>query len=221
VIRVLVVDDQSLVRAGVALLLRTAGGFEVVGEASDGHEAVELAGRLRPEVVLMDIRMPRVDGVEATRRILARHPQTRVLMLTTFAEDADVYGALGAGAIGYLVKDGPPEQLIEAVQRAAHGDPMLAPAVLRRVVAQAVSSRELEDRPADELHGLSERERQVLALVGAGRSNAEIGRELHVGITTVKTHVSSVMEKLRLRNRVQAAVVAHRTGLVDDEFNVV
>ncbi len=223
-IRVLVVDDQALVRAGVALLLRTAGDFEVIGEAADGNEAVRLAERLHPDVVLMDLRMPRSDGIEATRRILDRRPNARVLVLTTFAEDADVYGALGAGAIGYVVKDGAPEELVEAVRRAARGESLLAPPVLARIVHRAIVAHDQErqpqnPRPAAALRLLSPREREVLALVGAGLSNAEIGARLHLGITTVKSHVSAAMEKLNLRNRVQAAVVAHRLGLVDDAFN--
>ncbi|MCW3841786.1 response regulator transcription factor [Micromonospora yasonensis] len=222
-IRVLVVDDQTLVRAGVGLLLRTAGGFEVVGEAGDGQEAVRLAERLRPDVILMDLRMPRMDGIEATRRILERQPSARVLVLTTFADDANVYGALGAGALGYLVKDGAPEELVEAVRRAARGEAPLAPSVLARVLRRALAAHQRDrepDRPTA-LRSLSTREREVLALVGAGLSNAEIGARLHLGVTTVKTHVSAAMEKLDLRNRVQAAVLAHRLGLVDDDFNPV
>ncbi|MFG3558179.1 response regulator [Micromonospora sp. NPDC047557] len=225
-IRVLVVDDQALVRAGVGLLLRTAGDFEVVGEAGDGLDAVRLSERLHPDVVLMDLRMPRLDGIEATRRILARQPGVRVLVLTTFADDADVYGALGAGAIGYLVKDGAPEDLLDAVRRAVRGESLVAPRVLARIVQRAISAHDREARagtgdPQPALRLLSTREREVLALVGAGLSNAEIGALLHLGVTTVKTHVSAVMEKLELRNRVQAAVVAHRLGLVDDDFNPV
>jgi DNA-binding NarL/FixJ family response regulator len=209
------------------MLLSTAGGFEIAGEASDGHEAVMAAARLRPDVILMDIRMPRVDGIEATRRILESRPHARVLVLTTFADDANLYGALGAGAVGFLVKDGPPEEMIDAVRRAARGEPLLAPPVLARIVARALQAHHETDReanrtPADTpppaLGQLSGREREVLALVGAGLSNAEIGETLHLGVTTVKTHVSAAMDKLGLRNRVQAAVVAHRLGLVDDDF---
>ncbi|NJC71123.1 response regulator transcription factor [Planosporangium thailandense] len=222
-IRVLVVDDQALVRAGVTALLRAAG-HEVVGEAADGHEAVRLAERLRPDVVLMDIRMPRVDGVEATRRIVTALPATRVVMLTTFDDDAEVYGALQAGAVGYLVKDGEPTAMLEAVARAGQGEPLLAPRVLARIVGRALQAHEQSTAghpaaPAT-LSALTTRERQVLALVGAGLSNAEIGRALHLGVTTVKTHVSAAMVKLGLRNRVQAAVAAHRLGLVDDDFRV-
>lgn len=224
--RVLVVDDQALVRAGVTLLLRTAG-EDVVGEAADGHEAVRLAARLHPDVILMDLRMPRLDGIEATRRILAALPSTHVVMLTTFDDDAEVYGALQAGAVGYLLKDGEPEAMVDAVRRAARGEPLLAPAVLARVVARAVQAHHATAKDTEngvdaaELTRLTPRERQVLTLVGAGHSNAEIGHALHLGVTTVKSHVAAITEKLRLRNRVQAAVVAHRLGLVDDDFRPV
>jgi DNA-binding NarL/FixJ family response regulator len=222
-IRVLVVDDQALVRAGVTLLLRTAG-EDVVGEAADGLQAVRLAERLRPEVILMDLRMPRLDGVEATRRILSSHPAIRIVMLTTFDEDAEVYGSLRAGAVGYLLKDGEPQAMIDAVRRAAQGESLLAPAVLTRIVRRAIQSHD-EDVPGDitdpsTLATLTPRERDVLALVGTGKSNAEIAETLHLGVTTVKTHVASVTDKLRLRNRIQAAVVAHRLGLVDDTFQL-
>ena len=224
-IRVLVVDDQALVRGGVCLMLRTAG-EDVVGEAPDGNQAVRLADRLRPDVILMDLRMPHMDGIEATRRILAAHPAIRILMLTTFDEDAEVYGALQAGAVGYLLKDGSPDTLIDAVRRAAHGESLLAPAVLAKVVARAVHAHRhdtADNRVAgrDDLALLSPRERQVLSLLGAGRSNAEIGAVLHLGVTTVKSHVAAVTEKLSLRNRVQAAVRAHQLGLIDDDFRPV
>ncbi|MFG3702471.1 LuxR C-terminal-related transcriptional regulator [Micromonospora sp. NPDC047620] len=172
----------------------------------------------------MDLRMPRMDGIEATRRILDRQPSARVVVLTTFADDVNVYGVLGAGAIGYLVKDGAPEELVDAVRRAARGEALLAPPVLARVLRRALAAHDRErepDRSAAALRLLSAREREVLALVGAGLSNAEIGARLHLGVTTVKTHVSGAMEKLALRNRVQAAVLAHRLGLVDDDFNPV
>jgi DNA-binding NarL/FixJ family response regulator len=215
VIRVLVVDDQAIVRAGVTMLLRSAG-HDVVGEAADGVEAVRLTERLRPDVVLMDIRMPRLDGIEATRRILDAQPATRIVVLTTFTEDDEVYGALRAGAIGFLVKDGEPAAMVDAVQRAVRGEPLIAPPVLARIVAKAVAAHDSAEAPS---HSLTHREQDVLALVGAGLSNAEIGTELHLGVTTVKTHVSAAMEKLGLRNRVQAAVLAHRLGLVDEDFN--
>jgi DNA-binding NarL/FixJ family response regulator len=228
VIRAVVVDDQGLVRAGVRVLLQTADDVEVVGEAADGHEAVRLAERLRPDVVLMDIRMPRVDGIEATRRILAAVPQTNILMLTTFADDDDVYGALTAGAVGFLVKDGEPEDMIDAVRRAARGEPLLAPSVLARVVERARRSHSADrasatqpDADAETLARLTPRETDVLTLIGAGLSNADIAAKLHVGVTTVKTHVVALLDKLGARNRVQAGVLAHRLGLVDDEFRPV
>ncbi|WP_432192341.1 response regulator [Streptomyces sp. bgisy027] len=222
-IRVLVADDQALVRAGVTLLLRTAG-EDVVAEAADGQEAVRLAERLRPDVILMDLRMPRLDGIEATRRILASVPGTHVLMLTTFDDDAEVYGALRAGAVGYLLKDGAPDAMIDAVRRAARGEPLLAPSVLSRVLAHALKahldSAENTEAGLGPARGdtLTQREREVLALVGAGHSNAEIAEALHLGVTTVKSHVGAITQKLHLRNRIQAAVVAHQLGLVDDDF---
>ena len=222
-IRALVVDDQGLVRAGVRVLLETAPDIEVVGEAADGNDAVRLAGRLHPDVVLMDIRMPRVDGIEATRRILAAAPQTNVLMLTTFADEEYVYGALTAGAVGFLVKDGEPNDMIDAVRRAARGEPLLAPSVLARVVERARRSHDA-DRAAEAernhtmLAKLTPRERDVLTLVGAGLSNMDIAARLKLGVTTVKTHIVAILDKLGARNRVQAAVLAHRLGLVDDDF---
>nr|WP_275414475.1 response regulator transcription factor [Planotetraspora kaengkrachanensis] len=216
VIRVVVADDQALVRAGVRMMLEAAGDMEVCGEAADGAEAVRLADRHRPDVLLMDLRMPRVDGLEATRRILAADPAARIVVLTTFSDDVNVYSALRAGALGFLVKDDPPDRMVEAVRRAALGEPLLAPSVLRRLVDRALAAERQTARVPD---SLTERELQVLTLVGMGLSNAEIGDRLHVGVTTVKSHVAAIMEKLELRNRTQAAVVAHRFGLVDAEFN--
>ncbi|MEV4114350.1 response regulator transcription factor [Nonomuraea sp. NPDC049695] len=218
-IRVLVADDQALVRAGVRMLLQAAGDMEVVGEAEDGAEAVRLAERHLPDVILMDLRMPRVDGLEAIKRVLAARPGIRIVVLTTFAEDADVYAALRAGAVGFLVKDDEPERMVDAVRRAATGEQLLAPSVLRRVVERFLSAEEQAAAPPPA--GLTERELEVLALVGTGLSNAEIADELHVGVTTVKTHIAAAMDKLGLRNRIQAAVVAHRTGLVDASFRPV
>ncbi|WP_432933742.1 response regulator [Microbispora sp. CA-135349] len=217
-IRVVVADDQALVRAGVRMMLEAAGDVEVCGEAADGAEAVRLAERHRPDVVLMDLRMPRVDGLEATRRILAAQPSARIVVLTTFAEDENLYAALGAGALGFLVKDDPPARMVESVRRAATGEAPLAPSVLRRVVERALAA----ERQAVPLPpGLTGREAQVLTLVGMGLSNAEIAGRLHVGVTTVKSHVAAIIDKLGLRNRTQAAVMAHRFGLVDTGFNPV
>ncbi|GIH80473.1 response regulator [Planobispora longispora] len=218
-IRVVIADDQALVRAGVRMLLEAAGEMEVCGEAVDGSQALQLAERLRPDVLLMDLRMPVMDGLEASRRILGAWPAARIVILTTFAEDENVYAALRAGAIGFLVKDDEPERMVDAVRRAASGEPLLAPSVLRRVVERALAAEEQETPrvPAR----LTERELEVLALVGTGLSNAEIADALHVGVTTVKTHVSTAMDKLGLRNRIQAAVVAHRIGLVDAGFRPV
>ncbi|GAA2669233.1 MULTISPECIES: response regulator transcription factor [Nonomuraea] len=217
-IRVVVADDQALVRAGVRMLLQAAGDMEVVGEAEDGAEAVRLAEHHRPDVVLMDLRMPRVDGLEAIKRILGSQPGAKIVVLTTFADDANVYAALRVGALGFLVKDDEPERMVDAVRRAASGEQLLAPSVLRRVVERALAA-EQQATPAPV--GLTERELEVLALVGTGLSNAEIADRLHVGVTTVKTHVGSAMDKLGLRNRIQAAVVAHRIGLVDAAFRPV
>ncbi|MFI6737368.1 response regulator [Nonomuraea sp. NPDC050451] len=218
-IRVLVADDQALVRAGVRMLLQATGDMEVVGEAVDGAEAVRLAERHLPDVILMDLRMPRVDGLEAIKRVLAARPGARIVVLTTFADDANVYAALRAGAVGFLVKDDEPERMVDAVRRAAAGEQLLAPSVLRRVVERFLDAEEQAAAPPPA--GLTERELEVLALVGTGLSNAEIAEELHVGVTTVKTHIAAAMEKLGLRNRIQAAVVAHRTGLVDASFRPV
>jgi DNA-binding NarL/FixJ family response regulator len=213
VIRVLLADDQELVRAGFRLILELAD-LEVVGEARDGAEAVELARELDPDVVLMDVRMPRMDGIEATRRLALAGLRARVLVLTTFDLDQHVYDALQAGASGFLLKDVDRERLVEAVRTVAAGEALLAPPVLRRLVAHYVQSPPAElARPAG-LDELSERELEVLRLIGRGLSNAEIAAELVISLATVKTHVRHVLQKLRLRDRVQAVVVAYESGLV-------
>jgi len=213
VIRVLLADDQELVRAGFRLILELAD-LEVVGEARDGAEAVELARELDPDVVLMDVRMPRMDGIEATRRLALAGLRARVLVLTTFDLDQHVYDALQAGASGFLLKDVDRERLVEAVRTVAAGEALLAPPVLRRLVAHYVESPPAAlARPAG-LDDLSERELEVLRLIGRGLSNAEIAAELVISLATVKTHVRHVLQKLRLRDRVQAVVVAYESGLV-------
>ena len=214
-IRVLVADDQSLVRAGFRMLLAGEPDLEIVAEAANGLEAVEKAARFRPTVVLMDIRMPELDGLEATRRILAADEEARVLILTTFDLDEYVYEALRAGASGFVLKDDPPEQLLAAIRLVAEGAGLLSPAVTRRVIERfARLPRAEAPRGAAEL---TERERDVLRLVARGLSNAEIGRELFIGETTVKTHVTHILQKLGLRDRVQAVVLAYETGLFADD----
>jgi len=211
---VLLADDQELVRSGFRLLLELAG-LDVVGEAADGAEAVELARRLGPDVVLMDVRMPRMDGLEATRRIGQAGLPTKVLVLTTFDLDEHVYDALRAGASGFLLKDVPRERLVEAVQTVAAGESLFAPSVLSRLVAHYVRRPPPSASAAPpELADLSARELEVLKLVARGRSNAEIAAELVVSLTTVKTHVSNLLAKLRLRDRVQAVVLAYESGLL-------
>jgi DNA-binding NarL/FixJ family response regulator len=214
-IRVLVADDQSMVRAGFRLLLSGEDGIEVVAEAENGLEAVDKAARFQPSVVLMDIRMPELDGLEATRRILALDPGARVLILTTFDLDEYIYEALQAGASGFVLKDDPPEQLIAAIRTVAAGDALLSPAVTRRVIQQFTRiPRAAQPSGLEQLTG---RERDVLRLVAQGLSNAEIGEQLYIGETTVKTHVTHVLQKLQLRDRVQAVVLAYQTGLLEPE----
>jgi DNA-binding NarL/FixJ family response regulator len=218
-IRVLVVDDQSMVRAGFRMLLADEADIEVVAEASNGKEAVEKAARFDPTVVLMDIRMPELDGLEATRRILAADPDARVLVLTTFDLDEYVYEALRAGASGFVLKDDPPEQLIAAVRTVASGDALLSPAVTKRVIG--AFTRMPRPAPPRELDDLSAREREVFRLVARGLSNAQIGKELFIGETTVKTHVTHILSKLGLHDRVQAVVLAYQTGVFDaDELEL-
>jgi DNA-binding NarL/FixJ family response regulator len=212
-IRVLVVDDQAMVRAGFRMLLGDEPDIEVVAEASTGIEAVSEAHRCRPDVVLMDIRMPELDGLEATKRILAADPSGRVLILTTFDLDEYVYRALRAGASGFVLKDDPPEQLIAAVRTVAAGEALLSPGVTRRVIQQF--TRVHQKAPPKAVETLTEREMDVYRLITRGYSNAEIGRELFISDTTVKTHVTRLLQKLDLRDRAQAIVLAYQTGLFE------
>jgi DNA-binding NarL/FixJ family response regulator len=213
VIRVLVVDDQHLVRAGFRMILEAEDDLTVVGEAANGLEAVELVPRARPDVVLMDVRMPVLDGIEATTRIRAlTGPQPAILVLTTFDLDEYVFSALRAGASGFLVKDTPPEQLVDAVRVVNRGDGLLSPGVTRRLIDDVARRRPVAPPPG--LASLTERELDVLRLVARGLSNAEIAAELYLGEATVKTHVGRVLAKLDLRDRVQAVVLAYECGLV-------
>jgi DNA-binding NarL/FixJ family response regulator len=214
-IRVLVADDQSMVRAGFRMLLADEEDIEVVAEASNGVEAVDKAARFHPSVVLMDIRMPELDGLEATRRILAADDKARILILTTFDLDEYIYEALSAGASGFVLKDAPPEQLIAAVRTVAAGDALLSPSVTKRVIKQF--TRAPHSAPPRELADLTERELDVFRLIARGLSNAEIGRELYISDTTVKTHITHILQKLNLRDRVQAVVLAYETGLFDTD----
>ena len=212
-IRVLVVDDQSMVRAGFRLLLADEPDLEVVAEASNGLEAVAQAARFHPDVILMDIRMPELDGLEATRRILAADSAARVLVLTTFNLDEYVYEALLAGASGFVLKDDPPEQLIAAVRIIAGGEALLSSAVTRRVIEHF--TRLHRQAPPAAVESLTARELEVFSLITRGLSNAEIGAELFISDTTVKTHVTRLLQKLDLRDRAQAIVLAYQTGLFD------
>ena len=211
-IRVLLVDDQALVRSGFRLILETREDLEVVGEAEDGREAVELARRLSPDVILMDVRMPNVDGVEATRRLAAAGSPARVLILTTFDLDEYVYEAIRAGASGFLLKDVQPAQLVDAIRVVAAGEALLAPTVTRRLLDRFADQLP-STKPPPELARLTERELEILTLLAEGLSNAELAERLFLSETTVKTHVSSVLRKLELRDRVQAVVLAYKAGL--------
>jgi DNA-binding NarL/FixJ family response regulator len=211
-VRVVVVDDQALVRGGFSMILEAEPDIEVVGEAGDGEQALELCARVAPEVVLMDVRMPVMDGVQATRLMTSRSP-ARVLILTTFDLDEYVYQALQAGASGFLLKDVPANELAHAVRTVAAGDTLLAPAITRRLVEEFLR-RPQPGGATPELDRLTERERQVLVLVARGLSNVEIAEALFVSETTAKTHVSRILAKLGVRDRVQAVVLAYESGLV-------
>ncbi len=206
-IRVLLVDDQNLIRAGLRMLCDAEPDLEVVGEADGGREAITLAARLAPDVVVMDLRMPGVDGITATARILADRPAARILVLTTFGDDDHLYPALTAGACGFLLKDAPPAALLDGIRRAAAGGSPFSEEVLGRLVRRAVDARPGPTRPAA---GLTAREQDVLDLVGEGLSNSAIAERLHIGVTTVKTHISSLMAKTGSPNRVLLALYARR-----------
>jgi DNA-binding NarL/FixJ family response regulator len=213
-VKVLLVDDQALVRAGFRMILDAEPDIEVIGEAADGVEAVDFVRLTTPDVVLMDVRMPNLDGIEAARRILALGGETKVLMLTTFDMDEYVYEALRAGASGFLLKDVPPEQLVSAILVVAQGEALLSPSVTRRVIEEFTKRPPQRDGPPPEVADLTAREVEVLQLIARGLSNAEIAKELFVSETTVKTHVARVLMKCNLRDRVQAVVLAYESGLI-------
>ncbi|NLU80478.1 response regulator transcription factor [Micromonospora sp. HNM0581] len=213
-IGILVVDDQPLVRSAVRMVVAETDDLVIVGEAETGEEAVRLTGELKPDVVLMDLRMPGMGGVEATRRITGQSPETHVLVLTTFDEDDHVFGALQAGAAGFLVKDMPLDDILDAVRTVAHGNGLLAPSVTRRLIRHFVGTRTAPAVPRRQLTGITEREREVLTLVGRGLSNAEIADELLLSHTTVKTYVTRLLSKLGTRDRVHLVIAAYEAGLV-------
>jgi DNA-binding NarL/FixJ family response regulator len=222
--RVVIADDQQLVRAGFAMILGAQPDIEIVGEAGDGAEAIRVVRAVRPDVVLMDVRMPELDGLAATRELLSKGRVGRhvpkILILTTFDVDDYVYQALAAGASGFLLKDTPPEQLVDAVRSIAAGDSLLAPTVTRRLIEHFVSGRAMREHPPDGMDELTPREVEVFRLVARGLSNTEIARELVVSEATVKTHVARILLKLGLRDRVQVVVTAYESGIVrpgDDE----
>jgi DNA-binding NarL/FixJ family response regulator len=213
-VRVLVVDDDKLMRAGLRAVLSSDEGIEVVGEAADGRAAIESAGRLEPDVVLMDVRMPEMDGITATREVLASSPDVRVVIVTTFEEDDYVFGALAAGASGFLLKRTGPEELIEAIKTVADGEALLSPSVTRRVIERMAREPNRAEPDTESLEELTGREREVLELMARGCTNAEIGERLVIEESTVKTHVKRILMKLGLRDRVQAVIFAYENGVI-------
>ncbi|OKJ75085.1 LuxR family transcriptional regulator [Streptomyces sp. CB02460] len=221
-VRLLIIDDDPLVRAGLTLMLGGADDIAIVGEGADGSEAAELVDRLRPDVVLMDIRMPVMDGLTATEALRARPDAPEIVVLTTFHADEQVLRAIRAGAAGFVLKDTPPAQIVESVRRVAAGDPVLSPAVTRQLMARAAGAGQEErvDRAArarERIALLADREREVAVAVGRGRSNAEIAATLYLSVATVKTQVSRILAKFGFNNRVQIALLVHDAGLLDDE----
>ncbi|WP_370617377.1 response regulator [Mumia qirimensis] len=212
-VRVLVVDDDPLVRGGLVMMLDGASGIRVVGEGADGDEVMAAVDAHAPDVVLMDLRMPRMDGVAATRRVRARPRPPEVVVLTTFDADENVVAALRAGASGFLLKDTPPARIVEAVHRVMAGDPILSPRITRRLVDQTVSAAEVRVRARETLSSLTRREREVLVAIARGRSNAEVAAELFMSVATTKAHVSSLLAKLDAVNRTELALLAHDAGL--------
>jgi DNA-binding NarL/FixJ family response regulator len=213
-IRVLIVDDQALVRAGFRMILEAQPDLEVVGEAGDGSAAIDAVRTLRPDVVLMDVRMPGVDGIEATRRLTEAGVPGKIVILTTYDLDEYVFDALAAGASGFLLKHVPPEELVRGVRVAASGEALLAPSITKRLIEEFAKQRAPVRASGTDLKTLTDREREVLTLLGRGLSNPEIAKELKVGEATVKTHVAHVLDKLELRDRVQAVIFAYEIGLI-------
>jgi len=215
--RILIADDQALVRGGLRMILDAQPDLEVVGEAVDGRQALQQARELSPDLVLMDVRMPELDGLETTRRLLDRDPSPKVVVLTTFDLDDYVYEAIRAGASGFLLKSAPPQQLIAGIRTVMAGDALLAPEITRRLLDRFVARPPRPTGIPPEFADLSERELEVLRLIADGRSNAEIAVDLYISEATVKTHVTHILTKLRLRDRVQAVALAYRTGLMDSD----
>ncbi len=212
-LRVVIADDQALVRAGFRLILEEVGGFQVVGEAADGEQAIAAVRRHRPDLVLMDVRMPNLDGIEATRRIVSAGASCRIVILTTFDLDEHVFAALRAGASGFLLKDVSPEQLVASLRMLAAGESLLAPSITRRLI-ERFAAPDAGPAASQVLSTLTEREREVLVLIARGLNNDELAAELRIGESTIKTHVGRVLAKLELRDRVQAVVFAYENGLI-------